>query len=134
MRGEHTIVEFAGGRRLPGEPDEIADVIARLGNVTRRVVGIDRTMSDDDGAGMEVLDLLNGREPIEQALMVRFDQVGMRSIVDGVARDHQADRGHVQAGRVVGIGVADIDRDDLVAFKVERSAFQPFGGDEFRGD
>ena len=95
MRGEHTIVEFAGGRRLPGEPDEIADVIARLGNVTRRVVGIDRTMSDDDGAGMEVLDLLNGREPIEQALMIRLDQVGMRAIVDGVACDHEADRGHV---------------------------------------
>ena len=58
----------------------------------------------------------------------------MRAIVDGVARDHETDRGHVQAGRVVGIGVADIDRDDLVVFKVERSAFQPLGGDEFRGD
>jgi hypothetical protein len=43
----------------------------------------------------------------------------MRAIVDGVARDHEADRGDVQAGRLIGIGVADIDRDDLVAFKVE---------------
>ena len=51
--------------------------------------------------------------------MIRFDQVGMRAIVDGVARDHEANRGHVQACGVIGIGVADIDWDDLVAFKVE---------------
>src|SRR5271169_1109919 len=60
IKGEHTIVEFAGGRRLPGEPDEIADVVPRLGDVTWRVVGIERTMSDNDGAGMEVLDLVDG--------------------------------------------------------------------------
>jgi hypothetical protein len=36
-------------------------------------------------------------------LMIRFDQVGMRAIVDGVSRDHEADRGHVQAGRVIGV-------------------------------
>ena len=58
----------------------------------------------------------------------------MRAVVDGVARDHEANRGHVQAGRVIGIGVADIDRNDLVTFKVEGSAFEPLGGDEFRGD
>jgi hypothetical protein len=56
----------------------------------------------------------------------------MRAIVDGVARDHEIDRGYVQAGRVIGIGVADVD--GLVAFKVECCAFQPFGGDEFRRD
>ena len=66
--------------------------------------------------------------------MIRFDQVGMRAIVDGVACDHEADRGHVQAGGLIGIGVADINRDDFVAFKGECSAFQPLGGDEFRGD
>ena len=55
----------------------------------------------------------------------------MRAVVDGVARDNEADRGHVEAGRVIGIGMADIDRDDLVTFKVEGSAFQPFGRDEF---
>src|SRR5260221_14481903 len=58
IKGEHTIVEFAGGRRLPGQPDEIADIVPRLGVVARRVVGIERTMSDDDGEGMGGLDLV----------------------------------------------------------------------------
>ena len=54
----------------------------------------------------------------------------MRAVVDGVARDHETDRGQVEAGGVVGIGVADIDRDNLVTFKIERPAIQPFSGDE----
>jgi hypothetical protein len=58
----------------------------------------------------------------------------VRAVVDGVARDHEADRGQVEAGGVVGIGVADIDRDDLATFKVERPAIRPFSDGELRGD
>jgi hypothetical protein len=54
----------------------------------------------------------------------------MRAVVDGVVRDHGTDRGHVEAGGVVGIGVANINRDNLVTFKVKRPAIQAFGGDE----
>jgi hypothetical protein len=54
----------------------------------------------------------------------------MRGIVDGVASNHEADRGHVETRGVVGIGVADIDWDNLVTFKVECPAIQPFSGGE----
>ena len=33
----------------------------------------------------------------------------MRAVVDGIARDHEADRGHVEAGGVVRIGVAELE-------------------------
>ena len=52
----------------------------------------------------------------------------MRAVVDGVARDYEADRGHVEAGGVVGVGVAYINRDNLVTFKVKRPAIHPFSG------
>lgn len=54
----------------------------------------------------------------------------MRAVVDGIARDHEADRRHVKAGGVVSIGVANIDRDNLVTFKVECRVIQSFGGNE----
>ena len=40
IKGEHTVVEFAGGRRLLGETYEVVDIAPRLGDVTRRVVGM----------------------------------------------------------------------------------------------
>jgi hypothetical protein len=54
----------------------------------------------------------------------------MRAVVDGVARDHETDRGQVEAGGVVGISVADIDRNNLVTLKVKRPAVQPLSRNE----
>ena len=50
----------------------------------------------------------------------------MRAIVDGVASDHETNARHMEAGGVVGICVAKIDRDKLVTFKVKRPSNQPF--------
>ena len=66
IKGEHTVVEFAGGRRLLGETYEVVDIAPRLGDVTRRVVGMERAVAYDDGARLERLDLVDGREPITE--------------------------------------------------------------------
>ena len=41
----------------------------------------------------------------------------MCGVVDSYACDNESDRWHMEAGRVIGIGMPDIDSDDIVAFK-----------------
>ena len=45
----------------------------------------------------------------------------MYAVVGGVAGDDQADGGHVQHRGVVGVGMSDFDRDQLLAFQVNPS-------------
>jgi hypothetical protein len=54
-------------------------------------------------------------------------QIGLEPIAFSSAGqvDHEADRRHAEAGRVVGIGMTDVGQDDLAAFKVERPTTQP---------
>src|ERR1700733_554969 len=58
---KHSVVELTSGRRLPAKTHEVVDVAPRLDNVTRRVVGIERAMANDDGARIERLDLVDRR-------------------------------------------------------------------------
>src|SRR5216683_3146328 len=49
------------------------------------------------------------------------------AVIGDVSGNNQADRGNVQNGRVVGIGMADFDGDQFVAFKLEAGTLQWFG-------
>ena len=48
----------------------------------------------------------------------------MNVVVGGVAGDDEADVGGVQAARLVGVGVAELDRDELVALELDGVAFE----------
>jgi hypothetical protein len=50
----------------------------------------------------------------------------MSGVVDGITCDDQGDRRHLETIGVIGIGMADIDRDNLVALKFERRVGQSF--------
>jgi hypothetical protein len=49
----------------------------------------------------------------------------MSAVVDGITCDDESDRWHVETGGVIGVGMADIDRNDLVAFKLESGLIEP---------
>jgi hypothetical protein len=89
---------------------------------------------DDDRPGIEGFNRVDGGEPIIEPLPTGFDEIRMRAIVDGVASDDEADRWHVTARCVIGVGVSNVHGDNRVAFNVEGAAIQYFGSEKLIRD
>ena len=54
----------------------------------------------------------------------------MDVVVGGVSGDHETDLRHVQAGRLVGIGVPKLHRDQLVSLQLDCVIRKRFGEDD----
>jgi hypothetical protein len=134
IEGEHTIVKFLGGRSFVLKPYEVLNVAARFLYVPRRVIRIEGAMTDDDRPRIQRFDFIDGGEPIVKALSIAFHEVRMRAVVDGVARDDEANRWHMKACGVIGIGVPDIQGNDRVAFKTEGAIVEWLGRNKTSGD
>jgi hypothetical protein len=87
-------------------------------------------VSCDDGPWVQRFDGVKGGEPLPPALGAGLTKVLVDVVVDGVSGNHQADLGHVQAGRVVGVGVPQLHRHQVVALQLERVIRKQFGEDE----
>jgi hypothetical protein len=55
---------------------------------------------------------------------VGLGEAEVNVVVGGVAGDDEADVGGVQAARLVGVGVAELDHDKLVALEVDGAVFE----------
>jgi len=72
--------------------------------------------------GVQGLGGVEGREPLVDSVgATGFRQVLVYPVVDDVARDEQAHLGHMEHRRVVGICVADFDRNEGDPLEFEAS-------------
>ena len=108
-----------GGRRFVVKPYEILNVTARFLDVPRRIIRIEGAVPDNDRPGVECFDFVNGGEPIVKPFSIGLHEIGMRAVVNGIARDDEIDRWHVKTCSVIGICMADIHGDDRTAFEAE---------------
>jgi hypothetical protein len=117
VNSEHLRVKFLRRGGLLVEPVEVEDVLAGLADDARRgVVVAIALVSGYDGSRIERLDDVESCEPVPAALRVRFRQVLVYAVVCRVAGHNQPYVGHVQDCGVVGVGVPDVDGDQLTAF------------------
>jgi hypothetical protein len=65
------------------------------------------------------LDGVERPDPLLSLLSIRLGEVDMDVVVGNVPGDDQADRRDVQNGRVVGVGVADLNGNQLGALELE---------------
>jgi hypothetical protein len=92
------MIEFANGLGLVVGSHEVLDVSSRFLNVPRELSGSIGPWPTTTERGLSAIDLVDGREPVEQSLPIRFDGVEMRARIDGFAGDHETYQGHVEAG------------------------------------
>ena len=78
-------------------------------------------MTDNDRSRIQRFDFINGGEPIVKALSIGLHEIGMRAVVDGVARDDETERWNMKTCGVICICMPDIQRNDRVAFKTARA-------------
>src|SRR5216683_1483002 len=83
----------------------------------RVVCSASTLMSGDHGLGVQRLDGIERPDPFLSLFSIRLGEVQVDVVVGGVPGDHQADRRDVQNGRVVGVGVADLNGNQLVALE-----------------
>src|SRR5262249_7146831 len=76
--------------------DEIANISASFPNVTRRAVGIKHAMAGYHGIRMQSLNLIERAQPLVSGLFIALGEIGMRVVIDGVARYDQGNRRNVQ--------------------------------------
>ena len=76
-------------------------------------------MAGHDGAGLQRRDLVERGQPRLDPTVSAFEQVLMHTVVGDVAGDDQADGRDVQHRGVVGVGVADLDGQQPVAFQFD---------------
>ena len=60
--------------------------------MTRRAVGIKHTMAGCHGIRMQSLNLIERARPLASGLFIALGEIGMRVVIDGVARYDQANR------------------------------------------
>ena len=87
-------------------------------------------MAGDDGRRPQCLDHLEPCQPRVDAPGNRLHEVQVDIGVHGVTGDHEADRRDVQCGGAVGIGVAEVDRHQVLAFEWERVTIERLGDEE----
>ena len=91
-------------------------------------------MAGDDRAGLELLDGVQGTEPLPRAASFRFAEVQLHVSVHGIACHYEPDGGNVQCARAIGVGVAQLDRAELLSFQFEHPVGQRLRGHVPVGD
>ena len=87
-------------------------------------------MSGHHSAWVERLNFVERRDPFSAALNIRLGDVEMNVVVGGVPGDHQANRRHMQTGRVVSVGMADFYDNQVVPFEIDHISLEFVGDDE----
>jgi hypothetical protein len=111
----------------PPQEVEVADVLPGLLDDLGAVVATGSLMPGDDGLRVERFDRVERGDPLTSSLRVRLGEVEVNVVVRGVTCNDETDVRHVQAARLVGVGVAELDRDELVALELDGVVFEGLG-------
>src|SRR5208282_3748929 len=85
---------------------EVPQVAAGFVDVVRAVFGAVRFVAGDHRGRLQRADGVEGGQPSLDAAVTGLGEVEVDVVVDRVTGDGQTERGHVQRGGVVGIGMA----------------------------
>ena len=88
----------------------------------------------DHGAGAEGLYSVEGGDPLPSLFGRGLCQVEVDVVVGSVAGHDQPDVRDMETGGVVGVGMAELDDDHVVALEVQYGAGECFGDDEMFWD
>src|SRR5262245_12965210 len=87
---EHAVVKLARALGLVVQPVKVPNVLACGFDVARAVVAGRDSVSRDDRCGLQRLDLVQCSNPFEPGLTIRFREVRMDAVINGIPRDHQS--------------------------------------------
>src|SRR4029077_10536220 len=89
MQCQHLLVKIHGGRCTRRDPVEVADINARFLDVTGRATGIKHAMTGYHRFRMQSLDFIERAKPLVPGFFIALGEVGMRGVVDSIARHDQ---------------------------------------------
>lgn len=115
MEREDLLEEGLGRVGCLGDAVEVADVLPRLLDDLGAVAATGSLMAGDHRPWVEGLDRVERGDPVSPFFRVGLGEVQVNVVVSSVASDDEADVGHVQAARLVRVGVAELDHSELVA-------------------
>ena len=96
MQCQHLLVKLHSGRCTRRDLVEVADITARFLDVTGRAIGIEHAMTGYHRFRMQSLDFIQRAKPLVPGFFIALGEVGMRVVVDSIARHDQPNRRNVQ--------------------------------------
>src|ERR1700726_599871 len=81
MKLQHAVEEFAHGRRLLVEAQEVPEVAARFLNDSRVIVVLGPFVTGDHGARFQQFEFVEGSDPFCPRLWIAFRHIGMDAVV-----------------------------------------------------
>src|SRR5258708_39469524 len=91
VEGEHLVIEFTGGCRFMVQTVEIPNVLLCRCNMLRTIGIFGILMARNNCTGVQGLNSLKGRDPIEATLFAFLSHVRMNAIVNSISRNNQTD-------------------------------------------
>ena len=95
---QHAVVQFFRDLRHLAQSAEVANVLPRGFDVPRAIVAVWDSVSRDDRSGLQCLDLVQRCDPFESRFSIRFCEIRMNAVVDGISSDNEPQRRDMQAG------------------------------------
>src|SRR5467141_13094 len=75
-------------------------------------------MRSDNRAWIERLDFVERGDPLPSRLRIRLGKIEVNVIVGGIAGNHEPDRGDIQTGRLIRVGMAEFHSDQFLPFQI----------------
>jgi len=108
MECQHLLVEVYRRRCARQAGVKVIKISPGFVDVSRRTVGVKNTMTSYDSFRMQSLDLIQRAQPFDSGLFIALREIGVRVVIDGISRYHQANRRNMQRGCVLRVGMAKL--------------------------
>jgi len=93
MKLHHPVEEFAHGRRLLVEAQEVPEVAASFLDDPRVIVVLGPFVTGDHGARFQQFEFVEGSDPFGPRLWIAFCHIGMDAVVGDVPGHHKSIEG-----------------------------------------
>jgi hypothetical protein len=123
----HLLHDVSRCRGFGSDPRKIPEVPLRFSNDLGVVVSLDLLVASDNKRRRQRRTLIKVGDPLITGLFAGFRSHHVDAVVCKVTGDSGVQRRTVKNGRVIGVGLADRDHLQLVAFKIDRVGRQSSG-------